>query len=178
MWIKQGLEASWLHISYEEFCRQLRGFTVFVAQDQATGELLGMHCLKGNKKHRWVSGFRLAVSPSAQDKGVASKILAYEVERLRQAGYRYLKGSTATTAIWSVNWHLKNGYRIIGYYHSPNDNFANYVFRKQLVPVRFSSPNAIWFVMRHPVYALYSCTTFCLLRFWLTYAITRIVLRR
>jgi hypothetical protein len=101
-------------------------------------------------------------------------MLAYEAECIRQAGYRYLKGATGTTAEWSVCWHLRNGYRIIGYYHSPNDNFANYVFRKQLIPISLSSPADIVFILRHPVYALHSSSTFCLLRFVLSYVITRL----
>ena len=61
-------------------------------------------------------------------------MLAYEAEVIKQAGYLYLKDNTATTAEWSVRWHLKNGYRIVGYYRVPNYNFTNYVFRKQLAP--------------------------------------------
>lgn len=133
-WIDQGLEAHWLHRTQEDFRKMIRTATVFVAQDADTGELLGMHSFRGNKKSGRASGFYLTVSPRAKREGIASRMLAYEAERIRQAGYRYIKETTATTAEWSVRWHLKNGYRIIGYYHSPNDNFTNYVFRKQLVP--------------------------------------------
>ena len=173
-WINQGLEAHWLHRTQEDFCKMIRYAAVFVAQDADTGELLGIHCFRANKKAGRAFGFYLAVSPEAQGEGVASRMLAHEAEVIRQAGYRYLKGVTATTADWSVRWHLKNGYRIIGYYHSPNDNFANYVFRKQLVPVSISSPTAIRFVLRHPVYACYSCAAFCRLRYYLAYIITHL----
>ena len=98
-------------------------------------------------------------------------MLAYEAELIRKAGYRYLKEVTATTADWSVRWHLHNGFRIIGYYRLSRDNFANYVFRKQLIPVSLSSLAGVRFVLRHPVYALYSSAVFCRLRFWLTYAV-------
>ena len=134
MWAQQGMEAPWLCASFEEFCKHLNTSTAFIAVDTNTDELLGLHCFRGNKKHRRAFGFYLAVTPKAQGQGIATQMLKYEAEIIRQKGYRYLTGNTATTAEWSVRWHLKNGYRIIGYYHSPKDNFANYVFRKQLVP--------------------------------------------
>ena len=133
-WTQQGLDAPWLCASFEEFCRQLNTSTAFIALDATTDELLGLHCFRGSRKHRRASGFYLAVTPKAQGEGIASRMLAYEAEVIRQAGYLYLKGSTSTKAEWSVRWHLKNGYRIVGYHHSPNDNFANYMFRKQLAP--------------------------------------------
>lgn len=157
MWIEKGLDGPWLHVSWEEFRRQLQTSTVFVAVDGITGELLGMHCFYANKKQRRAFGFYLAVSPSAQREGIASRMLAYEAKRIRQAGFSYLKGITATNAEWSVRWHLKNGYRIIGYYHSPNDNFANYVFRKQLVP------SILW-----------DNGLYCRLRFLFAYTITHL----
>ena len=133
-----------------------------------------MDCFRVNKKSGRAFGFYLAVSPRAKRLGIASRMLAYEAERIRLAGYRYIKEATATTAEWSVGWHLRNGFRIIGYYHSPNDNFANYVFRKQLIPVSFSSPKAPGFILRHPVYALYNIAAFCRLRFLLACTITHL----
>ncbi len=174
MWSEQGMDAPWMHLSFPEFQQAIRGVPMFVALDTETGELLGMHSFRTRRKQGWCYGFRLAVASSAQREGIASRMLAYEAECIRQAGYRYLKGATGTTAEWSVCWHLRNGYRIIGYYHSPKDNFANYVFRKQLIPINLSSPADIVFILRHPVYALHSSSTFCLLRFVLSYAITRL----
>ena len=133
-WAQQGLEAPWLCASFEEFCKQLNTSTAFIAMDTTTEEVLGLHCFRGNKKHRRAFGFYLAVTPKAQGQGIASQMLEYEAEFIRQKGYRYLTGSTATTAEWSVRWHLKNGYRIVGYYRVLSNNFTNYVFRKQLAP--------------------------------------------
>ena len=175
MWAKQGLDAPWMHKTFEEFQQAIRCVPMFVALDAETGELLGMHSFITRKKEGWCYGFRLAVAPSAQREGIASRMLAHEAEIIRQAGYRYLRGVTATTAEWSVRWHLRNGYRIIGYYHSPNDNFANYVFRKQLIPVSLSSPAAIRFILRHPVYALHSSAVFCRLCYYLAYAISHLL---
>ena len=133
-WKEKGLEAPWLNVSFEKFSKQMNTSTVFIAVDANTDELLGLQCFRKNKKHRWAFDFYLAVKPKAQGQGIASRMLAYEAEVIKQAGYLYLKDNTATTAEWSVRWHLKNGYRIVGYYRVPNYNFTNYVFRKQLAP--------------------------------------------
>ena len=134
MWTEQGLDAPWMHLTFPEFQQAIRGIPMFVALDAETGELLGMHSFRTHRKEGWCYGYRLAIASSARREGIASRMLTYEAERIRQAGYRYLRGVTGTTAEWSVRWHLRNGYRIIGYYHSPNNNFTNYVFRKQLAP--------------------------------------------
>lgn len=134
MWAEQGMEAPWMHLTFEEFQEKIHHAPMFVATDAKTGELLGMHSFRPHRKQRWCYGFRLAVAASARHEGIATRMLEYEADFLRQKGYRYLTGSTSMTAEWSVRWHLKNGYRIVGYYRVPNNNFTNYVFRKQLVP--------------------------------------------
>ena len=174
MWQDQGLDAPWMHRSLAEFQQIIHSVTTFVVSDAETGELLGMHCFRAYRRQGWCYGFLLAVASSARREGIASRMLAFEVERIRQSGFRYIKEVTATTADWSIRWHLRNGFRIIGYYHSSNDNFANYVFRKQLISISLSSPAGIAFVLRHPVYALHSSAAFCRLRFFLAYTITRL----
>ena len=62
-----------------------------------------------------------------------------------EAGYRYVTCSTATTATWSVQWHLKNGYRIVGYSRNEKKNYASYVFRKQIATdVRHHPTDLLW----------------------------------
>jgi ribosomal protein S18 acetylase RimI-like enzyme len=173
MWQEQGLEAPWMHRSLAEFQRIIHSVTVSVALDAETGELLGMHCFRAYQQG-CCYGFLLAVASSAQREGIASRMLAYEAERIRQSEFRYIKEVTATTADWSIRWHLRNGYHIIGYYRSPEKNYANYVFRKQLIPISLSSPSGIAFILRHPVYALHSNAAFCRLRFYLSCAVNRL----
>lgn len=134
MWIEQGMEAPWMHLTFEEFQEKIHHVPMFVALDAETGELLGMHSFRPHRKQHWCYGFRLAVAEAARCEGIATRMLEYEAEFIRQKGYRYIREVTATTAEWSVRWHLKNGYRIVGYHRVPNNNFTNYVFRKQLVP--------------------------------------------
>ena len=144
-WIDADLYTSVKDAIFERFQQYLKDTAVFVAQDEATGELLGMHTLKLNKRKGRANGANLAVSPKAQHEGIASRMLEAEAQRLRKAGYRYMVGSTAIPATWSVRWHLKNGYHIVGYSRSENRNYASYVFRKQIATdVRHHPTDLLW----------------------------------
>ena len=131
-WEKEGLYFSMS--SDEHFGQYLRDKVVFVAHDAETGELLAMHTLKLNKQKGRANGANLAVSPKAKHEGIASRMLEAEAQRLRKAGYRYMAGNTGIPATWSVQWHLKNGYYIVGYSRSEKENYASYKFRKPIAP--------------------------------------------
>ena len=160
-WTGTGLYTPATSISMERFQQYLTVKTVFVALDEATGELLGMHTLKLNKRKGRANGADLAVSPRAQHEGIASRMLEAEAQRLRKAGYRYMVGNTAIPATWSVQWHLKNGYRIVGYSRSEKQNYASYVFRKQIaIDVRHHPTDLLWTKPIAPVTArLIYCLT-------------------
>ena len=134
LWTANGIDAPFLHDTLEGFVRRIKRAVVFVAMDAENGELLGVHAFLPYKRQGYLFGGLLAVSPSAQGQGIATRMLEEESRRARMNGYRYLKGTTAVKAVWSVRWHLKNGYRIVGYKRSSGSSCANYVFRKQLVP--------------------------------------------
>ena len=145
LWREAMLYTSAIDIPIEQFQRYLTDKAVFVAQDEATGELLGMHTLKLNKRKGRANGANLAVSPKAQHEGIASRMLEAEAQRLRKAGYRYIVENTAIPATWSVQWHLKNGYHIVGYSRSEKQNYASYVFRKQIATdVRHHPTDLLW----------------------------------
>ena len=142
-WEKKGLYFSMS--SDEHFGQYLRDKVVFVAHDAETGELLAMHTLKLNKQKGRANGANLAVSPKAKHEGIASRMLQEEAQRLRKAGYKYMAGNTGIPATWSVQWHLKNGYYIVGYSRSEKQNYASYVFRKQIViDVRHHPTDLLW----------------------------------
>ena len=157
-WEKEGLYFSMS--SDEHFGQYLRDKVVFVAQDEVTGELLGVHTLKLNKRKGRANGANLAVSPKAQHEGIASRMLEEEAQRLRKNGYRYIVESTAIPATWSVRWHLKNGYRIVGYSRSERNNYASYVFRKQIaIDVRHHPTDLLW---TRPLAPITAKVMFCL----------------
>ena len=127
-----------------------------MALDVETGELLGTHSLRANRKTKKVNGSCLAVSPKAKRRGVATQMLRYEEERIRKAGYKCICENTAVDAEWSVNWHLRNGFRIIGFFHSEGNNYNSYAFRKQLAPSLF-----------------WDNSLFCRCRYLISYLVTR-----
>ena len=144
-WTDVGLYAQIAYTPLQQFQRYMADKAVFVAQDEATGELLGMHTLKLNKRKGRANGANLAVSPKAQHEGIASRMLEAEAQRLRKAGYRYIVETTAIPATWSVQWHKKNGYHIVGYSRSERNNYASYIFRKQIaIDVRHHPTDLLW----------------------------------
>ena len=159
-WTDAGLYTPVSNTSIERLQRYIADKAVFIAQDEATGELLGMHTLKLNKRKGRVNGANLAVSPKAQHEGIASRMLEAETQRLRKAGYRYMVGNTGIPATWSVKWHLKNGYHIVGYSRSEKHNYASYVFRKQIViDVRHHPTDLLW---TKPIAPLTAKLLYCL----------------
>ena len=166
-WIDAGLYTSVAHATMESFQRYIVDKVVFVAQDEATGELLGMHTLKLNKRKGRVEGADLSVSPKAQHEGIASRMIEAEAQRLRKNGYKYMVGSTAIPATWSVQWHLKNGYYIVGYSRSEKRNYPIYTFRKQIATDVLHHPtDLLWTRPLAPITAK--------LRYWATWLATNI----
>ena len=159
-WTDAGLYTPISNTSVERLQRYIADKAVFIAQDEATGELLGMHTLKLNKRKGRANGANLAVSPKAQHEGIASRMLEAEAQRLRKAGYRYIVENTAIPATWSVQWHLKNGYHIVGYSRSERNNYASYVFRKQIATdVRHHPTDLLW---TRPIAPLTAKLLYCL----------------
>ena len=144
-WTDEGLDASEVYGPVERFRRYLNDKLVFVAQDAETGELLAMRTLKINKKKECAAESNLSVSPNAKRQGIGTQLFAAETQWLIGAGYKYVTCSTATTATWSVQWHLKNGYYIVGYSRSERNNYASYIFRKQIATdVRHHPTDLLW----------------------------------
>ena len=159
-WTDAGLYMPVSNTSVEQFQHYIADKAVFIAQDEATGELLGMHTLKLNKRKGRANGANLAVSPKAQHEGIASRMLEAEAQRLRKAGYRYMVGNTGIPATWSVKWHLKNGYHIVGYSRSERNNYASYIFRKQIATdMRHHPTDLLW---TKPIAPLTAKLLYCL----------------
>lgn len=138
-WSDNGLDGEWLHYPFEKFKKILSHAKVDVAINSKTGELLGTRTHQINRGKKAIFDCYLAVAPKAKRMGIATRILEAEIDWARKSGFEYLCCTTATTANWSVCWHLKNGYRIVGYGRSENNNHATYRFRLQLQPSLFWS---------------------------------------
>ena len=152
-WTDNNIDSSFLNKTSEEFRKVIDRSKVFVAQNAGTGELLGMHCFY-TYREKYVFGFFLAILPKAKRQGIATQMLQKEVDILRRNGYRYIKSNTSSRAIWSVKWHLKNGYHIVGYSRSERNNYASYIFRKQIATdVRHHPTDLLWVAPTAPVMA-------------------------
>ena len=144
-WRDAGIEAAWLYRTIDDFREVIRNSVVFLAVNTDDDSLLGMHCFNCYPKKHYAHGFYLAVSPQVKQQGIATRMLQYEEEKFRTHGYRYLRGVSKVSAIWSVRWHLKNGYRIVGYTKSEYSNFASYLFRKQIaLDIRHHPSDILW----------------------------------
>ena len=168
-WLDEGLTSPGVYeVTLKGFSQYLSDKVVFVAHDAVTGELLGMHNLKLNKRKGSAWGANLAIAPQVKHEGLASRMLQEEIRRLRQEGYRYFQGSTGIPAVWSVRWHLKNGYRIVGYSRGSGKNYPSYTFRKQIAyDFRHHPTDFLWLPFIAPVTARLSyaitflATTIC-----------------
>ena len=158
-WSDNGIDSPFLHKTLEEFDRVIERSAVFVALDADNGELVGMHCFT-KYRSRYVFDYFLAVAPQMQGQGIATQLLQEEVTYLQQRGCRYMKCTTSAAAPWSVQWHLKNGYYVVGYSRSERNNYASYVFRKQIaVDVRHHPADLLW---TRPVAPITAKVMFCL----------------
>ena len=159
-WKDAGLTIEGVQVPIEQFKRYLTDKTLFVAQDAATGELLAMRTLTLNSKKGHAAESNLSVAPHAKRQGIATRLIEEEVQWLRDKGYRYTTCSTAIPATWSVQWHLKNGYHIVGYSRSERNNYASYVFRKQIATdVRHHPTDLLWVA---PIASLTAKLLYCL----------------
>lgn len=131
-WLDNGLDSAVANYSLDDYVEKTKNCIVLVAID-ANGLLLGTHTLEfvGNK---CCFGKYLAVAPSAKRKGIGKKLLEKECELALAKGCDHILEDTAEKAFWSVEWHLKNGYQIVGYNSFSTNNYYSYLFRKQLVP--------------------------------------------
>lgn len=166
IWSEHGLDEPWMHRTIGEFKEAISDTMVFMALDAENHELLGMHCFRGNLKKKCAYGLYLAVSPKVLKQGVATKMIAYTSEYLLNAGFTHLIGGTTIGADWSVCWHLKNGYNLIGFKRAKSGCLDSYVFRKQLLLFDISTWSGMMIAIRHPRYSLYSSKLFCRCRFW------------
>jgi ribosomal protein S18 acetylase RimI-like enzyme len=132
-WRDNSLDYPFLHKSFEGFQESIGRAMVTVAIDTATAEPVGMHCITFYHKERYAFDFFLSVAPEYKRKGIATRLMEFEKEILRQHGYRYLTCNTSTDAHWSVSWHRKMGYHITGYHLSPKASGPTYSYRMQLL---------------------------------------------
>lgn len=142
-WINSGIQTKWLNRAFDEFRALLRNAVVFLAINTDDNKVVGMHCFYCFPKKHCANGFYLSVSPQMKRQGIATRMLQYEKEQFLKRGYQYLRCVTEVPATWSVKWHQKNGYRIVGYSKGKTPYSDVYSFRLQLAPLSWRNP-ATW----------------------------------
>ena len=139
-WRDNGIEAKFLSQDIEYFKNATKWASFVLAvpipneelKDNST-EPVGMLCFNCYKdKHAF--DFYLTVAPEAKHQGIGTRMLEYAVERLKNHGFKYIVDTTSVDATWSVKWHLKNGYRIVGFGKGHKPYSDTYMFRKQIAP--------------------------------------------
>ncbi len=133
-WQENGLDSILLRFTPTEFAKNTEGAVVLVAEDTGSGELIGtttmvIHHSNGDD---WAYHKYLAVKPSHKGKGVASQLLKSCVEIAKNCNYSHILSNTSVDANWSVNWHMKNGFKKDGYYSIDTSDYYCYRFRYQI----------------------------------------------
>lgn len=132
---------------------------ILVALDKDQNDALaGVAVLRiiHNDRGTWGYFTDMGIKPSYKRCGIGSKLEAQRVAVAKENGCSFVMSDTAANAKSSVNWHLRNGFRIVELVSWPNTNYYSYNFRKQLVP------DAKW---SNPLY--------CKIRFWWSALICR-----
>lgn len=157
--VAEGMNFMPAKMTMEDFRKDSLGSVIFVAFDNDTNTLLGTGSLKINKKKGKLFGQlnNLAVSRKARRMGVASNLYIYIERESIACNCSYISSNTAVGATSSVNYHLKNGFQIVGLGSWAITNYYSYIFRKQL---------------KHP--SLWDYSWYCKFRYCLSSFFTRL----
>lgn len=158
-WKENGLNSAVANYSFDEYKSKLHNATILVAHD-SDNCLLGTHTISFNTPKCCFGKF-LAVSPNAKRLGVGTFLFEKQCEIARQRGCEYILEDTSESAYWSVAWHLKQGYYIVGYESFSTNNYYSFIFRKQLVPSK-----------------LWDCMVYCKFIYYLSYCKTKLLKTR
>jgi len=151
--LDQGLHFICSDFTPDYLKRQSANDIILLAFDTENETLAGAAFVRilHNKNDTWGYLSNMAIKPNYKRKGIGSKLESKRIEIAKSNGCSYVLADTAVGAKSSVDWHLKNGFRIIQMISWSNTNYYSYNFRKQLKP--------------HP---LWSNSCFCRIHFWLS----------
>ena len=128
---EQGLNFSCLSYSLDDLIKGLEDTVVLLAKDNDTNKILGFQRLFFIQNY--MAGGLIAILPEYKREGIGSLLFNKSQEIAIEKGCDHLVATTSVKAVSSVNWHKKNGYRIIELQSFPSTNYYSYIFRKQLV---------------------------------------------
>ena len=113
--LEKGIHYSVLNYTLEDFERATKDAIVLIAFEDS--ELLGtLSLFLYNKKgKKWAYNDYWAVSNNARRRGIGSMLINEEIRICKVYGCEYMISNTSIKSKASINGHLKNGYKIIGY---------------------------------------------------------------
>ncbi len=109
---------------------------VLVAIDKDNNDALAGAAIieiKHDKKGTWGYLTDVGISPDYKRRGIGSKLEEKRIAIAKANHCAFVMSDTAVPAKSSVNWHLKNGFKLVELMSWPNTNYYSYNFRKQLV---------------------------------------------
>lgn len=141
--LDKGLRYSCSFMTEEQYIQKTKDGIIFVAVDEESGCLAGTAVLNlrfdGKRKYGY---FEFAAgNNSYKHCGIGSLLLLLRKEAAMNAECSYILSDTSTKAESAVKYHLKNGFKIVGYESYRSTNYWSYVFRMQLEPSVFWNNN-------------------------------------
>lgn len=142
--LENGIKYEISTFSLEEFEKDMCGSTIFVATDREKKKLIGYtaYILKKDEYGDLYAVIRhTSVLEEYKGLGIGSSMIDYCYKEFVNQGVSYTLCSTSVKASRVINFHLKNGSKIVGLASYPNTQYYSYVFRKQLTySPQWSSP--------------------------------------
>lgn len=133
---EQGLNFVCLTYSLNDIENYLNNTDVVICiVDRRTDKLAAIQTVyfKQNSDEQYASGGLSAVASAYKRKGLGTMLFAKEKEVDLSRGCKFIIRDTSVYAKSSVNWHLKNGYKIVQLRSWSQTNYYSYIFRYQLV---------------------------------------------
>lgn len=131
-WDEAGLDSFLVHARPDVIRERTDGSIVYVAFEE--DELLGTISMDIIPDRQGTHAFLkfLAIRPSGKGRGLATKLGTRAIEDAEKSGCRYMLSDTSASAPWAVRWHLKLGFRKVGYASFSTNHYYSYRFRREL----------------------------------------------
>jgi len=145
-WTVNGIESAVASYTINEF--SWKNCIILVAFNG--NDLLGTCTLEkriDNRKENLIFGKYFAVSPNNKKQGIGSMLLEKEKQIAIEKHCSYILADTSEHAYWSIKWHKKNGFNIIGLRSFKTNNYYSYLFRYQLKPHSIYNSNLYCFLI-------------------------------
>ena len=129
-WKVAGLDTALLRMNLEEWRHRILGRTVLVYLEG--NKLLGTltFSISNGGKGGYIS--YVAVRQDTKRSGIATMLREEAERRMKAAGVEFIESDTAVRARWSVKWHRRNGFKIVGLASFSTNNYNSFLFRKSL----------------------------------------------